>query len=58
MWKRIPQPEAKTGRGMREEAWHELFRQNNVMHLTFKQAYNAVESKQNSCTMPNPDTCN
>jgi hypothetical protein len=43
---------------MREEAWHELFRQNNVMHLTFKQAYNAVESKQNSCTMPNPDTCN
>jgi hypothetical protein len=34
------------------------FRQNNVMHLTFKWAYNAVESKQNSCTMPNPDTGN
>ncbi len=34
------------------------FGQNNVMQLTFKWAYNAVESKQNSCTMPIPDTCN
>lgn len=43
---------------MGQQVCREMFRQNNVMQLTFKCAYNAVESKQNSCTMPNPDTCN
>ncbi len=36
----------------------DLAGKNSVMQLTFKWAYNAVESKLYSCTLPIPDTCN
>jgi hypothetical protein len=58
MWKRIPQTQAKAGSAMGSGEERELNREKNVMHLTFKCAYNAVESNHNSCTMPNLDTCN